>query len=230
MGSFDICALKEFYARISAKDGLSVTSFPAELTGLFERPRSDRDLNDYRLSRRCWKKLADEVTPVSRFLRFYGVESGRIRFPLDDHAPDAWLWPGNGNDPVRIEVTIAQGTERFHLANELVNICQGRGFIGIPDDASPIAFDCAMSRARVMYSTNQVLSAIRGGILRCLSRKDKPKFARFILVIQAPLLSVPRERWEAIRGELCEAAAALRFAEVHVINNADERPWGFQIK
>jgi hypothetical protein len=230
MDPFDICGLNEFYARISAKCGVSVTNFQAELTGLIERPRSDRDLNDYRLSKPPWKKLADEVTPVSRFLRFYGVDSGQIRFPMDNHPPDAWLWQDDENDRVRIEVTIAQARERFHLAKELAGTGLGRGFIGLPDDAPQTAFDHAMSRIRVMYSPNQALSATRRGILRCLARKDKPKFAGFILVIQAHLLSLPREHWEKIRDALSEAAAALPFAQVHVIGDANERLWGFQVK
>ncbi len=230
MSPFDIRALNELFTRISAENGMSVADFQVELRGLFERPRSADDLSDYRLSRSPWKKLADEVTPVSRFLRFYGVESGQIRFPLDSHPPDCWLWKDGGNDPVGIEVTIAQATERYHLAKELVDTGQGRGFIGVSDDAPRVDFDRAMSRQRVMYPTGQALSAIRGGILRCLSRKDKPKFAGFDLLIQAPLRSLPRERWEAIKGDLCAAAAMLPFREVYVIGNADERPWGFQIK
>jgi hypothetical protein len=227
MDAFDICALNEFYARISAEGGLGVAIFQAELRGLFKRPRSDRDRDDYRLSKPPWKKLADEVTPMARFLRFNRVESGRIRFSLDNHAPDGWLWQGDRNDPVGIEVTIAQGTERYHLAKELVDTGEGRGFIGLADGASPVAFDCAMSKPREMHSTDQILLAITHGILRCLSRKDKPKFAGFILVIQAPLV-LPCERWKAIRGDLCKAASALPFAEVHVVDNDEQ--CGFQIK
>lgn len=230
MRSFDIHALNEFFAQISSENGISVADFRVKLGGLFKRPRSADDLSDYRLSRSPWKKLADEVTPVSRFLRFYNIESGQIRFPLDNHPPDCWLWKDGGKNPVGIEVTIAQATERYHLAKELVDTGRGRGFIGVLDDAPRVDFDRAMSRQRVMYSTDQALSAIRGGILRCLSRKDKPKFAGFYLLIQAPLRSLPRERWEAIKGDLCEAAAKLPFRDVYVIGNVNESPWGFQIK
>jgi len=230
MKPFDSRALKEFYTRISAENGVSVADFQMSLEDLFARPRSAGDLNHYRLSRSLWKELADEVTPVSRFLRFHSIESGQIRFPLDNHPPDCWLWKDGETDPVGIEVTIAQAAERYRLAKELVDTGRGRGFIGVSDDAPRADFDCAMARQRVMYSTGQALSAIRHGILRCLSRKDKPKFAGFILLIQAPLVSLPRERWEAITGELCAAALSLPFREVHVIGNAGERPWGFQIK
>lgn len=230
MNAFDINTLKDFYAQISAKDGVSVTNFQAELKGLFERPRSDGDLNNYRTSKPPWKKLADEVTPVSRFLRFNSVNSGRIRFPLDNDPPDCWLWRDNESDPVGIEVTIALGRARFHLAEELVNKGEGPGYIGIQDDASKDAFKHTMTRRRVMHSTDQARSAIKDGILRCLGQKNKPKFDGLLLLIQAPLFSLPRERWDAIRSDLCSAAATLPFAEVHVIGNADEAPWGFQIK
>jgi hypothetical protein len=209
---------------------MMVAHFQAELTRLFNRARSTGDLNDYRLSRGRWKKLADEILPISRFLRFRGMMVGRIRFPLNNNPPDCWLWPDDGSDRIGIEVTIAQGTERFHLATELVEKGQGRGFIGLPDDAPRIAFERAMSTDRVMYTPDQALSAVRRGILRCLTRKNKVRFANFVLVIQAHLLSLPGDRWEAIRGHLSAAAAVLPFSKIYVIGDANERPSGFQIK
>jgi hypothetical protein len=127
-------------------------------------------------------------------------------------------------------VTIAQARERFHLATEMERKGIGRGFIGVPDDAAQEVFDRAMARSRVMYTTGQALSAIGGGIHRCLARKNKPKFVGMLLLIQAPLRSLPRQRWAAIRPGLRAAAAPLPFREIYVIGNADERPWGFQIK
>ncbi len=222
--------LNEFYS--SAKAGTSVADFQVALRGVFARPRSDDDLKDHRLNRRSWKKFADEVTPVSRFLRFRGIESGQIQFPLDlgkDKYPDCWLYKDGGDGPVGIEVTIAQARERYHLANELVETGEGRGFIGVSDDAARGDFDRAMSGSRKAYSNDQALSSIRDGICRCLSRKNKPKFAGFVLLIQAPLLdSLPQERWESIKDDLCAAATALPFREIHVIDGMD--CWGFQIK
>ena len=74
----DISVLEEFSARISAADGMAVADFQAELYELFEGPRSHEDVTDYRMSKSRWKKISDEVTPVSRFLRFSGIETGRI--------------------------------------------------------------------------------------------------------------------------------------------------------
>jgi hypothetical protein len=98
MNYFDIRALKELYAGISAEGGVLVPEFESELTSLFQRPRSSADINDFRLSKGPWKKLADEVVPVSRFLRLKGVKTGRIRFPLDHNPPDSWFWPLSPED------------------------------------------------------------------------------------------------------------------------------------
>src|SRR4051812_949171 len=121
MEPFDVQALEDLYARISAEDGLGVAALQTELMDLFVRPRSRIDLNDYRIAKSPWKKLADEVTPVSRLLRFNGVDYGRVRFPLDNKAPDCWFWPSDSKERIGIEVTIAQGKERFYLASELVD-------------------------------------------------------------------------------------------------------------
>jgi hypothetical protein len=225
--------LKEFYARISAQGGVSVPEFESELTNLFQQHRSVADLNDFRLSKGAWKKLADEVLPVSRFLQFRDIKTGRIRFPLDHNPPDSWFWPQSAKDPDKrlgIEVTIAKGTERFHLAKELVEKRRGRGFIGLSDDAPRAAFISAMSKDRVMYTSDQALLSVKRGVLRCLSRKNEQKFSGLLLLIQAHLLPLPRERWEAIRSDLCAAAADCPFAEVYVIGDIDGRYEGFQIK
>ncbi len=207
---------------------MEVTNFQTELNGLFDRPRSAADIDDYLLSRGQWKKLADEVMPVSRFLRFREVESGRIRFPLDSHSLDAWLWRDGLSQHVEIEVTVAQGTARFRLNKELVDTGEGRGFIGVSDDAPKSEFDSALSELREMSSTEQVLSAYRDGFFRCLDKKDKQKFCGAILVIQASLYVLPRERWETIADAVRTRAAGLPFQEAYVI--CDHKPWGFQIK
>ncbi len=230
MKPFDTATLCEFYRRISAKDGVSVADLRSELDALFQRPRLESDINAYRLGRAPWKKLSDEISPIDRFLRLSSIEAGRIRFPLNDKAPDAWLWRRTQTDPVGIEATIAQGRERYHLAEELVTNGVGRGFIGVPDDAPQKWFDIAMSQERTMHATGQLLSAISSGIRRCLLRKNDPRFAGYILVIQAPLDSLPPQRWDQKKDELREAAASLSFSEIHVISEAGTSPWGFQIK
>lgn len=227
---FDVAALTEFYSRISSEHGMSVAQLQTELMSLFERPRPKSDLRDYRLSRNSWKNLADEVVPISKWLHFMEISSGRIRFPLNDSPPDAWLWHEGAKEPIGIEVTIAQARERFHLARELTSKKLGRGFIGVNDDAPQSAFDEKMAKPRSAYASTEVLSKIGAGIKRCLANKNKPKYAGFTLLIEAPLLTLPRDRWGMIKGELLVEAAASPFEEIFVVSNASDKPWAFQIK
>lgn len=227
---FDSNALYKFYDDLSAPDGMSVTDFHNRLATLFEENRSSNDVNDYRLGKKPWKKLRDEITPVSRFLKYSHINADRICFPLDDNIPDCWLLNVNGENR-GIEVTIERGREQYHLAKELNESSMGRGFIGILDDASQADFDNRMSNPRSMYSSVQALDTTKAGILRCLSKKNDHKYSKiFYLLIQADLSTLPKQRWSAIVEELSQEAASLPFEEVHVIGNADSEPWGFQIK
>lgn len=176
-----------------------------------------------------WKKLADEVSPISRFLDYRKIESGRIRFPLSNEPPDCFLWIPPNKEPLTIEVTIAQGKERYFLKKELVQTGEGRGFVGVGDDQDNQQFKDAVDKERQMYESSQALIAIRDGILRCLSHK-KVQSPMDILIIEAPLNILPFEYWDMIKIELREAAANLSFREIHVIGNKDDGPRGFAIK
>jgi hypothetical protein len=207
---FDLRVLEEFYARLSAKNGVGIAEFQESLRSYFKRARSAQDLDDYRLSRSAWKKLVDEVMPVSRFLRVQGVESGRVQFLLDNGVPDCWLWKNSVKNPVGLEVTIAQGTERYRLARELVEKKDlSPGFIGLPDDAPRRDFDRAVSRGRVMYSTEQALAAVRRGVLRCLYRKNQQKFDGIDLLIQGPLPPEPAAAPSATQSDIRARVKAL---------------------
>lgn len=230
MINFDTVALDDLYERLSSEGGIGVVELQAELRRLFGLPRSNEDLQSYRLSRAPWKKLADEIPPVSRFLLWKNYTAGRVRFPLNNEPPDCWLFPDDGSDPEGIEVTIAQARERFHLAKELISKLWGRGFIGVSDDAPQGDFDLAMSRPRTMYSTDHVVSAVSDGILRCISRKNRPAFAGLTILVQAPLSSLPTNRREMVRDRVIAALGDVSFGELFVIGNADEPPYGFQIK
>ncbi|MEW8333753.1 MAG: hypothetical protein AB2692_22675, partial [Candidatus Thiodiazotropha sp.] len=143
---------------------------------------------------------------------------------------DCWLLT-DSDDEIGVEVTIERGREQYHLAKELNESGMGRGFIGIQDDAPKTDFDNRMSNPRAMFTSEQALEATKAGILRCLSRKDDQKYENvFYLLIQAHLTNLPKERWSAITEELSLVAQNLPFQEVHIIGNADENPWGFQIK
>jgi hypothetical protein len=227
---FDVKTLKEFYEYVSAPEGIRVTDFQNRLSLLFADQRTTIDIDDYRLGKKPWKKLRDEITPVARFLEFGNIEVDRVRFPLDNKTPDCWLIIDNG-EYIGIEVTIERGREQFHLATELNKNGMGRGFIGIQDDASQTDFDRRMSNPHTMFTSDHALESTKEGILRCLSKKNAHRYENiYFLLIQAHLLVLPKERWSIIAGELSQVAKDLPFQEVHIIGDIDEEPWGFQIK
>jgi hypothetical protein len=106
----------------------------------------------------------------------------------------------------------------------------GRGFLGLPDDASPEAFAKKLESQRIMYSTEAALRVIGDGIMLCLRNKAKPKYKGLDLLIEAPLCSFPNERWDRILEELRLAASDMPFRQIHVIGNQDSEPFGFRIK
>ena len=227
--SFDEAALSGFYERLSSEDGMAVFEFRTGLADLFRRHRPASELDDYRLGRRTWKKLRDEVAPISQFLQCRRLKAGRVRFTLDSTAPDCWYWLDHPNDKTGIEVTTALGRSRYHSSKELIDKGVGRGFLGLQDDAPQEAFDNAMARGRVMISSDGALVATKEGILRCIRRKNNIRYKGFILLIHAELGILPKPRWNTIVGDLKSAAATLPFAEVHVMSS-EFGPWSFQIK
>jgi hypothetical protein len=231
MNKFDETRLNDFYADISSCEGMEIAKFQNMVAALFADNRTEHDIEQYRLGKNRWKKLRDEVSPVSSFLEFNHVEANRIRFPLDNHTPDCWLMSGNGNNR-GIEVTIERGREKHHLATELNREGMGRGFVGLQDDEPQSVFDNRMSKSRVMYSSEQALEATKQGIMRCLSRKNQPEKYEHVyyLLIQAHLNTLPHERWDAIKEELMREARGFPFQEIHVIGDSGNDAWGFQIK
>lgn len=132
--------------------------------------------------------------------------------------------------PQGLEITVAQSREQHYLGRELNEKRMGRGHLGLPDNASAKAFSDRLARPRVMYSTESALKVIGNGIRSCLKKKADPKYAGFDLLIEAPLRSVPNERWSQIENELRSATSKMPFREIHVIGNQDTEPFGFRIK
>jgi len=82
-----------------------------------------------------------------------------------------------------------------------------------------------------MHTPEQALNATKDGIIRCLLKKNDPRYQGiFYLLIQAHLSTLPKERWGAIMEELSQEAINLPFQEVYVIGNTDKEPWGVQVK
>jgi hypothetical protein len=80
-----------------------------------------------------------------------------------------------------------------------------------------------------MYTSEAALSSIGDAIKVCLSKKTHSRYTGFDLVIDAPLRSLPAERWRLIEPDLREAAEPTTFRRVYVVGNSQLTP-GFYIK
>jgi hypothetical protein len=215
------------FARLS--DWSSIVDFDLAMHDYFSGNRSQAEIADFRAKRGPLKVLRDEVSPVLRHLRFVKAK-GEIKFALNDTVPDCWVRERPNEKPQGLEVTVAQSREQHYLGRELNEKRMSRGFLGLPDSASSKVFSDRLAKPRVMYTTGAVLEVIGNGIKSCLRRKADPKYAGFDLLIEAPLRSLPNERWNQIEGDLRSAASEMPFREIHVIGNQDTEPFGFRIK
>jgi hypothetical protein len=221
-------SLGRLYAQLSCWTPLA--EFEQVLAAYFGRPRPKAELADYRAKRGALKKLRDEVVPVLHHTKFVKAK-GDIRFELNSNVPDCWLRNNPDAPPQGLEVTVAQSRAQQRLGqhmNEQKGIVPG--YLGLPDDAPEKLFKERLARGRVMYSSDGALQAIGDGIKSCLRKKDHPKYAGHDLLIEAPLHSLPKERWSLIEDDLRLAASTLPFREIHVIGDHDTSPFGFRIK
>jgi len=207
----------------------TISAFEQAMRNYFLGQRSQAEIADFRAKRGVLKTLRDEVTPVLHHLKFVNAK-GEVKFALNNTVPDCWLRESPEAKPQGLEVTVAQSREQHYLGRELNEKRIGRGFLGLPDNASSKAFSDKLARPRVMYSTGSALEVIGNGIKYCLEKKTNPKYAGFDLLIEAPLRSLPNERWRQIEDELRSAASKMPFREIHVIGNQETEPFGFQIK
>lgn len=219
---FDVTALKALYDRISRPEGVEVAALRALLAELFARPRSEADLQAFREGRGPWKKLADEVAPVSAFLAREGA-AGRVRFALNDEPPDAVLYPPDEGAPVAIEVTRVQGRARAELGRDLRGGKPGRGFIDLPEDVSQTAFDEARAKGRVMHVRDGIVRAIEASAVERLVKKSAPRFQDQVLLMLASLGSAPDHDWSGLRKRLAPLAATSPLARVVVMDDGRAR-------
>lgn len=219
--------LGKLFARLG--EWMPLAEYEQAIIAYFKGERSKAELADFRAKRGAVKKLRDEVVPVLHHIKFINAK-GDIRFELNSSVPDCWLRENLIAKPQGLEVTCAQAREQQLLGQELNEKQVGRGFLGLPDDAPPAAFAERLARPRVMYSTESALTVIGNGIKRCLIKKNHPKYAGHDLLIEAPLRSLPKERWSHIEDSLRSAASAMPFRQIHVIGNQDTEPFGFRIK
>jgi hypothetical protein len=220
-------ALGLLFSRLA--DWNSIVDFEQAMQDYFSGERSQAEIADFRAKRGALKVLRDEVSPVLHHLRFVKAK-GEVKFALNNTVPDCWLREDPTGKPQGLEVTVAQSREQHYLGRELNEKRMSRGFLGLPDSASSKAFSDRLARPRVMYSTGSALEVIGNGIKSCLKKKADAKYAGFDLLVEAPLRSLPNERWNQIEDDLRSAASEMPFREIHVIGNQDTEPFGFRIK
>ncbi len=216
---FTAQSLAALYADISAQAGVTVAALRRHLDEFSSLPIARADLQAYREGRGAWKKLHDEVVAVRHFLDGRYPEDSRVRFPLDDQPPDAWLMV-NGEPPVGIEVTAALARAGHEVAKSMAGGGAVPGFIGLQDNATSQQFTAASARGRVLHSKKGIDAAIDNAITARLSAKDQQKFAEQILVITVPLGSSPDRGAQELQARHGAKAAALPFSEVHLLDPA----------
>ncbi len=217
--------LDDFFTAL--KSGTTVASFLERYERIIQFIHKEDLTKDYRLARRRVKKLRDEVSPVARFVRGHAALEDRIWFVLDDTAPDCCV--KHGGDRLReIEVTVGQARERFNVMTELNQTGTGRGFLGLSDDAPKEDFVRKMDQPRVAYSTEEIGRSIICAVAVCARKKSK--FQGDTLLIEAPLETLPADRWDNFQAPLAEKVKELAFAEVYVTGRSDGRDICLRIK
>ncbi len=160
-----------------------------------------------------------EVSPVARFVREHASLEDRIWFALDYSAPDCCV--RHGDDRLReIEVTVAQGSERFNVMTELNQTGIGRGFLGLSDDAPMENFVRKMDQPREAYTEDEIGRMIIRAVAICA--RNKSKFRGDTLLIEAPLQTLPTDRWGKFTAALSEEVKELAFPEVYVTGRGSD--------
>lgn len=215
---------------LAEQEGLEISELTARLADLFDRPR-DEIMSQLLAERRPpWKVLTDEVIPISDFLRTQGITSGRIRFPQDDKAYDAWV-KRDGGDWEGIEATVALARSQILLANAQRGEKVKAGFLGLPDKTAGPVVSAALKRPRVMHSRRGVETQVEAGIRASLATKNKPqKYDGGTLVIAAQLMRLPDDGWDEMAERIRGDAKEMPFDEVHVIDDRQEPPRVLRLK
>ncbi len=217
--------LDDFYTAL--KSGTTVANFLERYDGIIRFIRKESLTKDYRLGRGRVKKLRDEVSPVTRFVRKHAAPEDLICFALDDTAPDCIV--KHGDDRQReVEVTVAQARERLNVMTELNQTGTGRGYLGLSDDAPTEDFVRRMDQPRVAHSTEEIGRSIICAVAICARKKSKSRGNT--LLIEAPLETLPADRWGNFRAPLAEKVKDLALLEVYVTGRSGNRDICLRIK
>lgn len=204
--------LDEFY--IALKTGMTITEFLNRYEAIFQYVQDEDLTKDYRLARGKMKKLRDEVTPVARFVRQCAAPEDQIWFAIDDKtAPDCCVRHVGGRLR-EIEVTVAQARERLNVMTELNERGTGRGHLGLSDNAPTEEFVRRMEEPRIAHTTEDIARTMICSV--AISAHKKRKSPGDTLLIEAPLETLPAERWRNFRPPLAEKVKELAFGEVYV--------------
>jgi hypothetical protein len=216
---FDTAALQKLEEKLSAPNGVDITELLSMLDEHFARLRSVADVQAYREGRKPWKKLADEVMPVATFL-WHADITGRIRFALNDQAPDAWLLEVGSQIEVGIEVTRVLARSKIETAKGLRDQPVVPAFLGLPDNAPNQSFRQARDRGRILNSRGGIESAIKASLSERLAGKSDTKFRGQTLLLVTPLGSAPSHNWEPLRAQLLTEAEQTAFDRIFLIDEA----------
>ena len=217
--------LGDFYAAL--KSGTTVASFLDRYERIIQFIHKEGLTKDYRLARGRVKKLRDEVSPVARFVREHAAPEDRIWFALDDTAPDCCV-RHEGDRLREIEVSVVQARERLNVMTELNQTGTGRGFLGLLDDAPTEHFVKRMAQPSKGYLEEEIVRIIICAVAICARKKRRSRGD--ILLIEAPLETLPADRWGNIRAPLAEKAKELAFPEVYVTGYSSDRDICLRIK
>ena len=111
---------------------------------------------------------------------------------------------------------------------ELNQTGTGRGFLGLSDDAPKEDFVRKMDQPRVGYSTEEIGRSIICAVAICA--RNKSKFQGDTLLIEAPLETLPADRWGNFQAPLAEKVKELAFSEVYVTGRSGDRDICLRIK
>lgn len=202
----------------AAAEGIAIPQLATLLDAYFASDRSEAELNGYRLSQRPFKKLREEIVPVSQFLTARGLP-GRVRFPLDSNIPDAWYLP-DGADPVGIEVTTALGRAANAVSEQLIEEGVSGGPLGwLPNTASRDVYAATRRRGRVTLISAQRTDALQAAISeRIADKAGKPDYQGMVLLITARISRTPSETCRSILANVAANTNDTPFSEIWLID------------
>lgn len=208
--------LVDFYAVLTR--GTTVADFLVKYERVIQFVHEKGLTRMYRLAHEPVKKLCDEVTPVTRFVRTYSAAEDWIWFSLSDASPDCFV-RHEGARLREIEVTVAQGLERLNVMTELNDTGIGRGHLGLSDDDPKQDFVQKMSQPRTAYTESEIGHSMIRAVEICARKKSQHRGDT--LLIEAPLETLPANRWGNFQASMAENVKSLMFSEVYITGRSD---------